>query len=319
MRARFHLPDFAQHFMFNLIFADMLKHRPELFREGVEIASVYGTFPPAIWNGGRFASGKCDKGFIKQVIKSFNDIGIPLRFTFTNPVLEKKHVHDEYCNMIMHLADNGMNEVIVASPILEEYIRKTYPNYKITSSTCKRITEPEKLYEEVGKDYHIVVIDYDLNNHFDILEQIPDKQKCELLVNACCSPGCKLRSDHYKMIGAETLAYAEHMKKTNAPTFDFKLSSKYAEYIKDEIIECKCMDRSVFQIKNLRTHISPDAIWDKYIPMGFEQFKIEGRTIELFNLVEHYMYYMIKPECRDEARLLFLTHLKNENVIQARF
>ena len=319
MRARFHLPDFAQHFMFNLIFADMLKHRPELFREGVEIASVYGTFPPAIWNGGRFASGKCDKGFIKQVIKSFNDIGIPLRFTFTNPVLEKKHVHDEYCNMIMHLADNGMNEVIVASPILEEYIRKTYPNYKITSSTCKRITEPEKLYDEVGKDYHIVVIDYDLNNHFDILEKIPDKQKCELLVNACCNPGCKLRSDHYKMIGAETLAYAEHMKKTNSPTFDFKLSSKYAEYIKDEIIECKCMDRSVFQIKNLRTHISPDAIWDKYIPMGFEQFKIEGRTIELFNLVEHYMYYMIKPECRDEARLLFLTHLKNENVIQARF
>ncbi|MBQ3885546.1 MAG: hypothetical protein II729_05495 [Ruminococcus sp.] len=319
MRARFHLPDFAQHFMFNLIFADMLKHRPELFREGVEIASVYGTFPPAIWNGGRFASGKCDKGFIKQVIKSFNDIGIPLRFTFTNPVLEKKHVHDEYCNMIMHLADNGMNEVIVASPILEEYIRKTYPNYKITSSTCKRITEPEKLYDEVGKDYHIVVIDYDLNNHFDILEKIPDKQKCELLVNACCNPGCKLRSDHYKMIGAETLAYAEHMKKTNSPTFDFKLSSKYAEYIKDEIIECKCMDRSVFQIKNLRTHISPDAIWEKYIPMGFEQFKIEGRTIELFNLVEHYMYYMIKPECRDEARLLFLTHLKNENVIQARF
>ena len=319
MRARFHLPDFAQHFMFNLIFADMLKHRQELFREGVEIASVYGTFPPAIWNGGRFASGKCDKGFIKQVIKSFNDIGIPLRFTFTNPVLEKKHVHDEYCNMIMHLADNGMNEVIVASPILEEYIRKTYPNYKITSSTCKRITEPEKLYEEVGKDYHIVVIDYDLNNHFDILEKIPDKQKCELLVNACCNPGCKLRSDHYKMIGAETLAYAEHMKKTNSPTFDFKLSSKYAEYIKDEIIECKCMDRSVFQIKNLRTHISPDAIWEKYIPMGFEQFKIEGRTIELFNLVEHYMYYMIKPECRDEARLLFLTHLKNENVIQARF
>ena len=121
------------------------------------------------------------------------------------------------------------------------------------------------------------------------------------------------------MIGAETLAYAEHMKKTNSPTFDFKLSSKYAEYIKDEIIECKCMDRSVFQIKNLRTHISPDAIWEKYIPMGFEQFKIEGRTIELFNLVEHYMYYMIKPECRDEARLLFLTHLKNENVIQARF
>ncbi|HRR76563.1 MAG: hypothetical protein IJK31_05310 [Ruminococcus sp.] len=319
MRVRFHLPDFTQHFMFNIIFSEMLKNKPELFREGVEIASVYGTFPPAIWNGGRFAAGKCDKSFIKQVINEFNKRGIPLRFTFTNPVLEKKHVHDEYCNMIMHLADNGMNEVIVASPILEDYIRNTYPNYKITSSTCKRITDPEKMYEEVGKDYHIVVIDYDLNNQFDILEKIPDKKKCELLVNACCNPGCKFRSDHYKMIGAETLAYAEHMKKAPGVSFDFKLPPKYAQYFKEEVEKCQCMNRAVFEIKDMRTHISPEAIWEKYVPMGFEQFKIEGRTIELFNLVEHYMYYMIKPECRDEARLLFLTRLKRQDVIDAPF
>ena len=164
MRARFHLPDFTKHFMFNIVFAEFLKECPDYFREGVEIASVYGTFPPAIWNGGRFQYGQCDKGFIKQVIKEFNNRGIPLRFTFTNPVLEKKPVHDEYCNMIMHLADNGLNEVIVASPVLEDYIRKNYPSYKLTSSTCKRITDPDKLYEEVDKDYHIVVIDYDLNN-----------------------------------------------------------------------------------------------------------------------------------------------------------
>lgn len=319
MKVRFHLPDFTQHFKFNLLFADMMKVRPEYFREGVEIASVYGTFPPAAWNGGRFSAGKCDKSFIKQVIKEFNDRGIPLRFTFTNPILEKKHVHDEFCNMIMHLADNGMNEVIVASPILEEYIRKNYPNYKITSSTCKRITDPEKMYEEVGKDYHIVVIDYDLNNKFDILEKIPDKKKCELLVNACCNPGCKLRSDHYRMIGAETLAYADHVRKNPNAGSSFTIPPKYAEYLKDEIAECKCMNRAVFEIKDLSTHISPEAIWEKYVPMGFEQFKIEGRSIELFNLVEHYMYYMIKPECRDEARLLFLTRLKREDVIDAPF
>lgn len=319
MRARFHLPDFTQHFMFNIVFYEMLNNRPELFREGVEIASVYGTFPPAIWNGGRFSAGKCEKSFIKQVIKEFNDRGIPLRFTFTNPILEKKHVHDEYCNMIMHLADNGLNEVIVASPILEEYIRKTYPNYKITSSTCKRITEPDKLYEEVDKDYHIVVIDYDLNNKFDILEKIPDKQKCELLVNACCNPGCRLRSDHYRMIGAESLAYAEQSKKSQKLITEFTLPEKYAQYVKEEITSCNCVNRSLYEVKGLSTHISPEAIWEKYIPMGFEQFKIEGRTIELFNLVEHYMYYMIKPECRDEARLLFLTRLKKQDVIKAQF
>jgi hypothetical protein len=319
MRARFHLPDFTKHFMFNIVFAEFLKECPDYFREGVEIASVYGTFPPAIWNGGRFQYGQCDKGFIKQVIKEFNNRGIPLRFTFTNPVLEKKHVHDEYCNMIMHLADNGLNEVIVASPVLEDYIRKNYPSYKLTSSTCKRITDPDKLYEEVDKDYHIVVIDYDLNNKFDVLEKIPDKEKCELLVNACCNPGCRLRSEHYRSIGAEQLAYAEHLKRNPNGEFDFRKAVKYKDYINEDILRCKCMSRSVFQIKGLSSHISPDDIWEKYIPMGFSQFKIEGRTIELFNLIEHYMYYMIKPECRDEARLDLYFRLQKNNVVRTSF
>ena len=319
MRARFHLPDFTKHFMFNIVFAEFLKECPDYFREGVEIASVYGTFPPAIWNGGRFQYGQCDKGFIKQVIKEFNNRGIPLRFTFTNPVLEKKHVHDEYCNMIMHLADNGLNEVIVASPVLENYIRKNYPGYKLTSSTCKRITDPDKLYEEVDKDYHIVVIDYDLNNKFDVLEKIPDKEKCELLVNACCNPGCRLRSEHYRSIGAEQLAYAEHLKRNPNGEFDFRKAVKYKDYINEDILRCKCMSRSVFQIKGLSSHISPDDIWEKYIPMGFSQFKIEGRTIELFNLIEHYMYYMIKPECRDEARLDLYFRLQKNNVVRTSF
>ncbi len=319
MKARFHLPDFSKHFLLNYTFIQMLEVLPQYFYDDVEIASVYGVFPPAIWNGGRFQSGKCEKDFIKQVIKAFNDKGIPLRFTFTNPLLEKKHLHDDFCNMIMHLADNGMNEVIVASPILEDYIRTTYPNYKITSSTCKRITDPEKLTEELEKNYNIVVVDYDLNNKFDVLEKIPDKEKCELLVNACCNPNCKIRSSHYRNIGAEQLAYAEHLKKTPALDFDFTKVKKYAEYCDPVFYECSCMGRTLFEIKDLSTHISPEAIREKYMPMGFNQFKIEGRTIELLNLIEHYMYYMAKPECRDEARYLLYCQLIKKNLIKVAY
>ena len=97
----------------------------------------------------------------------------------------------------MAMANNGMNECIVMSPILEDYIRHNYPKYKLTSSTCKRITDPAKLEEELGKDYSIVVVDYDFNNNFEVLEKLPRKQDCELLVNACCEPGCPRRSAHY--------------------------------------------------------------------------------------------------------------------------
>ena len=44
MRVRFHLPNFAEHFRFNLVFMAMLKNCPQYFREGVEIASFYGAF-----------------------------------------------------------------------------------------------------------------------------------------------------------------------------------------------------------------------------------------------------------------------------------
>ena len=118
----------------------------------------------------------------------------------------------------MTMADNGMNECIVMSPMLEDYIRRTYPNYKLTSSTCKRITDPDKLKEELGRDYSIVVVDYDFNNNFEVLSQLPRKEDCELLVNACCEPGCPRRSAHYQCIGEQQIAYNEHIKKyPNAP------------------------------------------------------------------------------------------------------
>ena len=315
MSVKFHLPDFSRLSKFNMVFLAMLENSPEFFREGVEIASFYGVFPPALWNGGRVMPGNCDKQFVRGILKYFNDKGIPLRFTFTNPMIGEKHLSDPFCNMILSYANNGMNGCIVASDLLEDYIRKNYPKMKITSSTCKRITDPEKLNNELDKDYHLVVLDYDFNNRFDVLEKIENKDKCEILVNPCCVPACKNRSDHYKVIGLEQIAINEHMKKNpaNVPYDPDKFAGQHSEY--KAALECTCEHRTIFEIKDLPTHISPDDIWNKYVPMGFSNFKIEGRTFDLFNLMEHYLYYMIKPECRDNARLVFLRNLRRNGVI----
>lgn len=200
------------------------------------------------------------------------------------------------------------------SQLLEDYIRKNYPKYKITSSTCKRITEPQLLYDEINKDYHIVVVDYDMNNKFDILEKIPCKEKCEILVNACCEPSCKKRSAHYRSIGLQQIAYANHIRKY--PDSPFNPEKLLHEHPEIEITAgCKCMERNIFNIKKLSTHITPEDIWEKYVPMGFSQFKIEGRTLDIFNLMEHYLYYMIKPEYKEEARFMLLKQLRANNVI----
>ena len=85
-----------------------------------------------------------------------------------------------------------------------------------------------------------------------------------------------------------------------------------------ELFECPSMDSTLFQIKDYCTHITPDDIFNKYVPMGFNQFKIEGRTSGMFNLMETYMYYLVKPEYRDEARFLFMINLKENGIINCR-
>ena len=308
MKARFHLPGIATHFKFNLIFTTVLEQYPQYFRD-FEIASFYGAFPQSIWNGGRTQEGLCDKRFVKMVLKEFNDRGIPVRFTFTNPALEKKHLNDKFCNMVMSLADNGLNEAIVVSPILEEYIRKNFPNFKLTSSTCKRLDDGERLAAELEKDYSIVVVDYDLNNKFDILEKLPHKEKCEFLVNSNCRPACPNRKQHYYNVGVQQINYANHMRKYPDKPYDPIIFGDGANQ------NCPFFTRNLFEIRDLSTNIKPADIWDKYLPMGFNQFKIEGRTAWLFNLIETYIYYLAKPEYADIARYTLIDFCNENDVL----
>ena len=43
--------------------------------------------------------------------------------------------------------------------------------------------------------------------------------------------------------------------------------------------------------------------------MGFENFKIEGRSTPDINVLENYIYYMAKPEWKDTVRLELLLSL----------
>ena len=108
---------------------------------------------------------------------------------------------------------------------------------------------------------------------------------------------------------AKQIAYNEHIKKY--PNVPFNAEKYDTENFRD----CPFAKRGILDIKNLRTHISPDDIWEKYVPMGFEQFKIEGRTASPVNVLETYVYYMAKPECRDEARFTMYKSLENSGAM----
>ncbi|MCH5272522.1 MAG: hypothetical protein J1E35_02500 [Lachnospiraceae bacterium] len=306
MKVRFHLPGIRYNFPLNMLLLRLMENSPHFFREGLEIASMFGEFPTSKWNGGRFAGGgdQCNAEFIRAVIQKINEEGIPIRYTYTNPLLTEADLQDPYCNFCMKEADNGMNEVIVVSPILEEYIRKNYPNFKITSSTCKEIRDMDALNEELEKDYKYVVLDYNLNNQFDLLEQIKQKEKCEFLVNACCIPNCPRRGEHYRFVANQEMIALKNRKLPAG--MQIEVPRWYCEYGEKT---------SLYIYKDYVTHISPEAIWETYVPMGFNNFKLEGRTANIFLLIDTYAYYFAKPEYRDEMRLLLTANLEANKVI----
>lgn len=305
MKVRFHLPGLRYNYPLNMMLLSMLKTYPEFFREGLEIGSFFGEFPTSKWNGGRFSGGdQCDAGFIQNVIRSINEQGVPVRYTYTNPLINSSDLDDPYCNFCMKAADNGMNEVLVVSPVLEEYIRQTYPSFKINSSTCKEIRDIDDLNEELEKDYALVVLDYNLNNQFDLLEKIKDKERCEVLVNACCVPNCPRRGDHYKYVAKQ-----QNVVLTNKKIPQDKQVPVPGWY-------CEYGEKNTFYtIQEYSTFVSPDDVWEKYAPMGFVNFKIEGRTANIFGLIDKYAHYLMKPERRDEGRLFLTANLEKSKVI----
>ncbi len=292
-----HLPNFVDKFggSINITLINLLKNYPQMFYDRVKIASVFDSFP-LIWNGGRMMIGYMDENTVKQLVPQylhrFNSLGIPCRMTFTNPMLTKEHLSDKACNAVLDIADNGMNEVIVFSPLLEEHIRKTHPNMKITSSTCKQIRDITELNAELEKDYKLVVLDYNFNNDFESLSRIMHRDKCEILVNAVCTPNCSRRGEHYRYIGKYQL---EHC----TPDELMKIKSGTAR-----IDEWKCphMHNNAFTVRKSPLHVSPDAIFGKYAHMGFVNFKLEGRGNSFADLIEQYTYYFAKPEYRDNVR-----------------
>lgn len=306
MEVKFHLPGLRQNYPLNMIVLSLLEKEPKYFREGIKIASFFGEFPMSLWNGGRPSNNdQCEEAYVKGVVKQINSRGIAVCYTYTNMLLTEEELGDPWCNFCMREADNGMNEVMIFSPVLEKYIRENYPGFKLNSSTCKEIRDIGQVNEELSKDYHLVVLDYNLNNRFEELEKIEDKGRCEILVNAVCVPDCPRRGQHYQNVAKNQRILLKN-RRLPPPARPLPLEPWHCEYG-----DYNC----IHTIQGYSTYVSPEAIWEKYVPMGFHDFKIEGRTANLFSLVETYCHYLIRPEHQGYIRILLLNNLVANRII----
>lgn len=282
----YHCPGFWTHFeVFQLLF-DLYDNHRECFYEDVQISCIFGAFPGMDWNGGSYFPGKADMQEIINKAQYFSQRKTPLKFTLTNPLLNELDCFNRYCNTILAMCDNGINEVLVSSPIIEEHIRENFPNYKInlsiieTTNTDRTVEE----YVDLTKKYNHIVLPRKFNNDFKFLNAIPleYRNKFEILCTDPCNPNCSRLGSHYY----------DYAKAQLGLTAD------------NSLLKCSSLDaKEPFRLnKNKEHQIEYDDIKNIYEPIGFSEFKISGRanSAGIIDMV----YRLIKPEYHKDLFLL---------------
>ena len=180
---------------------------------------------------------------------------------------------------------NVKNGIIIYSDLLLEYIKKNYPEYYFVSSTTKVITDFSQCVKEIEReDFSYVVPDFRLNKALEQWQTLSQEQKnkVEFLCNECCWFGCKDRKVCYESVSRKNLG-------ESCPEHDCHAPGAEGGYLFS-----KAMTNPGF--------ISVADIKDVYRPMGFSDFKIEGRGLGSALILEFLLYYMTRPEYQIHVR-----------------
>ena len=276
--AYYHLPGLFEFYELYRVFLPLFREHRECFYDWCEIGSIYGAPADCLWGGGRVGFGDNDPGEVLALMREYK---ISARLTFSNSLLRNEHLSDKKCNHLCELfSENSgvQNGVIICSDLLLNYLKTNYPGFYFVSSTTKVLTEFEQLRSELQRgDFLYVVPDFRLNKQFGRLSELSqsEKDKAEFLCNECCWFGCKDRKACYEAVSRKTLGEdAPHRCTAPGAADGYRFS--------------RAMENLGF--------ISAQDIRTVYLPMGFTNFKLEGRGLGSAILLEFLLYYLTKPE-----------------------
>lgn len=277
-KAYFHLPGLFEFFSLYRVFLPLFRSHRDWFYDWCDIGSLYGAPADCLWGGGRVGFGDDDP---REVLELTRQYGISARLTFSNSLLRKEHLSDTKCNALCALFGGdgpSRNGVIIHSDLLLEYLRPRYPRLYFVSSTTKVLTDFASFRREAEREeFSYIVPDFRLNKAFAHLETLPAslKDKTEFLCNECCFPGCKDRKSCYENVSRKNLGEDVADFRCTAP--NGSKGYRFSEAMQNP------------------TFIGVEDIQTLYLPMGFSQFKIEGRSLGSAMILEFLLYYLTKP------------------------
>lgn len=283
-KAVYHLPGLFEFYELYRVFLPLFRKHRDWFYEESEIGSIYGAPSDCLWGGGRVEDGECNP---REALALLEEYGISARLTFSNSLLEEKHLADTRCNALCTLFEKSgvPNGVIVHSELLTAYLRKNYPGLYLVSSTTKVLTDFELLRAEtVRAEFRYVVPDFRLNKAFAQLNTLTDaqKDKTEFLCNECCWFGCQDRKKCYEAVSRKNLGLDGMEHHCTAP--GAQNGYRFSEAMKNP------------------SFIRTEEIRSTYLAMGFTNFKIEGRGLGSALILEFLLYYLTKPDFQINVR-----------------
>ena len=285
MKACYHLPGLFEFIDFYRAFLPLYREHRDWFYDWCEIGSIYGAPADCLWGGGRAGFGEDRPEDAAALTREY---GISARLTFSNSLLRAEHLADRRCNTLCALFEKGgsvPNGVILTSDLLLGYLRENYPCFYFVSSTTKVLRDFSQLEAELDRpDFSFVVPDFRLNKAFDRLNALPEelKRKVEFLCNECCWFACPARKACYENVSRRNLGEdcPEHRCVSPTASRGYRFSD--------------AMENPGF--------IGLEDIRKNYLPKGFSQFKIEGRSLGSAVLLEFLLYYLTKAEYRLRVR-----------------
>lgn len=288
--AHFFLCGAFESFAFLRDFMKTVKECPKMMKDNVVIDSVFGS-PTCIWNGGRaLANVYYNKKQLENIHDTYANLGVKVRFVFTNPFLDEHDLYDRYCNLVMNVFKDLSPEVVVSSVLLEDYLRKNYPTISFISSTTKRLRSSEAQLKEFSQDYKYVCLDYDYNYNYVFLDSIPQKERdrVEILINSTCPKGCNARVLHQSFSANRQLVYNDDE--------DCESEQFYAECPKiKRIMQSSSQDDTINNIHFGTNYIFPQDL-DGYLDKGYCHFKIQGRELKPSQIFAEFFPYIIRPD-----------------------
>lgn len=279
MKAYYHLPGLFEFYDLYCMFLPLYREHREYFYDWCEIASIYGAPADCLWGGGRAGFGEAEARAVAQLLRTYD---ISARLTFSNSLLQESHLSDRKCNTLCRIFSDGKegtNGVILHSDLLLAYLQNHYPGLYFVSSTTKVLTDFADFLNEVRRpEFSYVVPDFRLNKRLRELDSLTGEQKVkvEFLCNECCWFGCRDRKACYENVSRKNLGEDCPGHRCQAP--DAREGYRFSKAMKNP------------------GFIGIDDIRDVYLPMGFCNFKIEGRSLGSAMVLEFLLYYMIKPE-----------------------